>query len=115
MHRAFSDWSLRGNLSIVELAHFRKRHGQTAGNPEGLPAVFNHPQAVKLASEGCFLEVEANVGEDAVGLNVVTPSTGVGHANRGMLGNLARDAETDIELILEFVAFDFGATSQGRP
>ena len=43
-------------------------------------------------------EVDAEVTHDAVGVNIGAPGAGVGHANGRMLGNLADDAETEVDL-----------------
>ena len=60
------------------------------------------------ASKPEGLEVEADVGEDAVRVDVAAPGTGVGDTNRGVLRDLTDDAETEVGLILEFRTFDRG-------
>ena len=43
-----------------------------------------------------------------MGVNIGAPGAGVGHADGCMLGNLAHDAETEVDLTLEVGAFDRG-------
>ena len=75
--------------------------------------MFSHPQVLSPASKPEGLEVEADVGEDAVRVDVAAPGTGVGDTNRGVLRNLTDDAETEVGLILEFRAFDRGELAVG--